>query len=414
MASAAVERPTTPIRLAYFALIALVLSLFSVTYGNAAATKPAQGFAQFVSGLWPLAEAQGVSRKTFDAAFKGVTFNPAVVANTKKQAEFTRPVWQYLASAVSASRVERGRSKADDQDNWIAKAETEFGVPKSIIVGIWGMETEYGAFAGSDNVIRSLASLAYVRYRDDYFRDELIAALVILEAGDIEPKRMVGSWAGAMGQTQFMPSSFQEYAVDFDGRGKRDIWNNSADAIGSTANYLAKHGWKRGLPWGFEVRLPENFELSADDSASLAPFGDFSRRGVRRADGRALPSSGEAQLLMPAGLKGPIFLITSNFKVIKSYNNSTSYALGVALLGDAICGEPGLKASWPTRDHVLTIAEARQMQLALKKIGYDVGVIDGQVGEKMRAAIRAYQEKSGAAPDGYPTLAMLRALNGKH
>ena len=313
-------------------------------------SKTDPGFSQFVSGLLPLAQARGVSRSTFDAAVKGVTFDPRVVAKTNKQAEFVRPIWDYLSSAVSASRIERGRSKSREQDAWLTKAHTEYGVPKTIIMGIWGMETEFGSFAGSDNVIRSLASLAFVHYRGDYFRDELISALVILEEGDIEPRRMVGSWAGAMGQTQFMPSSFEDYAVDFDGAGHRDIWNDAADAIGSTANYLAKHGWVRGLTWGFEVVLPEGFALAARDSATPASFAEFSRRGVRRADGRPMPNDGEAELLMPAGLKGPIFLVTSNFKVIKSYNNSTSYALGVALLGDAIFEEPPLRASWPTKE----------------------------------------------------------------
>jgi lytic murein transglycosylase len=367
-------------------------------------------FAQFVEALWPLAQARGVSRKTFDAAFKGVTFDPRVVARTTTQAEFLQPIWEYLATAVSASRIQRGRAKAESEGKWLGKARLEYGVDTSVIMGIWGMETEFGAFEGSDSVVRALASLAYVHYVGDYFRDELLSALSILEEGDIAPRAMVGSWAGAMGQTQFMPSSFRAYAVDFDGGGRRDIWNDAADAIGSTANFLAKHGWKRDLPWGFEVRLPADFKLSARDSSVPAEFSTFSKRGVTRVDGAAIPSSGEARLLISAGLGGPLFLVTSNFDVIRSYNNSVSYALGVALLGDAIMGGPGVKTAWPIRDRQLTPAQIRELQTKLKKMGYDVGEIDGRAGEMLRTAVCAYQEKNGRTPDGYPTLDLLENI----
>ncbi len=221
---------------------------------------------------------------------------------------------------------------------------------------------------------------------------------------------MRGSWAGAMGQTQFMPSSFTDYAVDFEGHGRRDIWNSAADAIGSTANYLAKHGWIADAPWGFEARLPAKFKLTDADSSRFAPFASFAARGVVRADGHPLPRSGEAELLIPAGLHGPIFLVTANFKTIKSYNNSTAYALGVALLGDAIMGRGGLRARWPVRDPQLGERDVRDMQTRLRDLGYDVGEVDGRVGETLRAALRAYQELIGAPPDGYPTPALLRRM----
>jgi membrane-bound lytic murein transglycosylase B len=333
-----------------------------------------------------------------------------VVAHTETQAEFVKPIWDYLASAVSANRIERAAGAVKQYETWLSKAQHKFGVDSSVIVGIWGLETDFGAFAGSDNVIRALTSLAYVHYRGDYFKDELIAALRILEEGDIAPSRMKGSWAGAMGQTQFMPSSFLEYAVDFDGGGKRDIWTNAPDAIGSTANYLAKHGWKPDQPWGFEVILPDDFVLKDVDSSHTAPFGAFAARGVKRADGKAFPQSGEGELLIAAGLKGPIFLVTPNFKVIKSYNNSTSYALGVALLGDRALGAGPLHAEWPTHDRQLNGAQMREMQTRLKKMGYDVGEIDGKIGESGRAALRSYQEKVGQTPDGYPTLALLLTM----
>jgi lytic murein transglycosylase len=377
------------------------------------APKSPPEFEQFVSDLWPLAETRGISRKTFDAAFKGVTFDSRVIARTSTQAEFVMPIWQYLAGSVSRARIDRGRAKRDAERIWLAKAESEYGVDEAIVMGVWGMETEFGAFEGSDYVIRSLASLAYIRYQGEYCRDELASALSILQEGAIAPREMVGSWAGAMGQTQFMPSSFLAYAVDFDGGGRRDIWTNSADAIGSIANYLAKRGWKKGLPWGFEVRLPAGFKLAREDSSSHAPFAAFASRGVSRADGLAMPSEGEAQLLLPAGLAGPIFLVTSNFYVIKSYNNSTSYALGVALLGDAIARRKELHASWPTRDRILTPAQIRELQTALQELGYEVGKIDGLVGENLQAAVSAYQAKMGLAPDGYPSAHVLRMMKSR-
>ncbi len=380
----------------------------------AAAARPSDAaFHKFVAELWPLAKARGVSRATFDAAFRGVRFDPKILAYTKNQPEFVRPIWQYLASAVSSARIEHGRAKAEEQHAWLVKAEATYGVDPSVVMGIWGMETEFGAFEGSYNVVRSLASLAFVHFRGDYFRDELIAALAILEEGDIGAREMRGSWAGAMGQTQFMPSSFNDYAVDFEGHGRRDIWNSAPDAIGSTANYLAKHGWIAGAPWGFEARLPAGFKLTDADSSRPAPFASFAERGVVRADGGALPRSGEAELLIPAGLAGPIFLVTANFKTIKSYNNSTAYALGVALLGDAIMGRDGLRAPWPVHDAPLGEREIRELQTRLRKLGYDVGEVDGRAGETLRAALRVYQESIGAPPDGYPTPALLRKMRAR-
>ena len=217
---------------------------------------------------------------------------------------------------------------------------------------------------------------------------------------------MRGSWAGAMGQMQFMPSSYLAYAVDFEGHGRRDIWMSDADAIGSTANYLAKHGWTAGLPWGFEVRLPSDFELSDADSSSPAPFSAFAARGVERADGSAWPQSGEGRLMILAGLAGPVFLVTSNFDAIKAYNNSTAYALSVGLLGDAMTSGGSLAAQWPTRDRSPAAIEIRRLQAKLKKMGYAVGEVDGITGDALRSAVRGFQERNGLAPDGYadPTL----------
>lgn len=322
---------------------ALAIGLATVAGGRPALAGP-QDFAAFVASLWPDAHRHGVSRATFDAAFSGVTPDPAVMEKTRRQAEFVKPIGDYLSSAVSSKRIETGREKAADWGRWIVKAETDYGVDRYIVLGVWGLETNFGGFAGNDYVVRSLATLAFARYRGDYFRRELLAALQILQEGHTDPAHMMGSWAGAMGQTQFMPSSFKSYAVDFDGKGRRDIWTSVPDAIGSTANYLRKHGWIAGETWGYEVLLPPGLGKAQGHEAGFAAW---AARGVERADGGAMPASGHASLLLPAGPDGPAFLVTRNFKVIKSYNNSTSYALGVSLLSDRIAGWGPLKGQWP-------------------------------------------------------------------
>ena len=396
-----------PLR-AFIVAIGLSGLAFSTSAAANKAAEPRQPtFREFIDALWPLAEARGVSRATFDSAFAGVSFDPKVVASAQSQPEFVLPIWDYLASAVSAGRIARGHERARSESLWLARAKDTYGVDDSAILGVWGLETDFGSFTGSNNVIRALASLAYVHFQGDTFRDELLSALVILEEGDVAPALMRGSWAGAMGQTQFMPSSYLAYAVAFQRHDRRDIWTSEADAIGSTANYLAKHGWTKGLPWGFEVRLPSQFALRAGDSQSLAPFSSFAARGVQRADGSHLPESGQGRLLILAGLNGPVFLITSNFDVIKSYNNSTAYALSVGLLGDAVMGSsPSLVGRWPSRDRPLTVAQIETLQLKLKKMGYDVGAIDGRNGDMLRSAVCAYQERNGLAPDGYASQAL--------
>jgi membrane-bound lytic murein transglycosylase B len=368
-------------------------------------------FRRFIETLWPLAEARGVSRPTFDSAFAGVTFDPTVAASAASQPEFVRPIWDYVASAVSADRIQRGRDKARSEALWLARARVLYGVDDAVILGVWGLETDFGGFAGSSSIVRSLASLAYIHFQGNYFRDELLSALVILEEGDVAPSLMRGSWAGAMGQTQFMPSSYLSYAVAFQRHDRRDIWTSEADAIGSTANYLAKHGWTKDLPWGFEVRLPAKFALTGADSSSPAPFSSFAARGVVKADGSSLPTSGDGRLLILAGLNGPVFLVTSNFDAIKTYNNSTAYALSVGLLGDAVSGRPGLAAQWPTRDHSLTAAQIQQLQTKLQRMGYDVGKIDGKIGDTLRSAVSAYQERNGLPPDGYANQALLSRIS---
>ena len=409
------ERGRRPFRaLLRGVIVALALSsvALSAGAGGAKSVSPHQPtFREFVDALWPLAEDRGVSRATFDNAFAGVAFDPKVVASAESQPEFVRPIWDYVASAVSPDRVERGRDRARSESLWLARAKETFGVDDAVLLGVWGLETDFGGFVGSNNIIQALASLAYIRFQGDYFRDELLSALAILEEGDIAPSLMRGSWAGAMGQTQFMPSSYLAYAVAFQRHDRRDIWTSEADAIGSTANYLAKHGWTKGLPWGFEVRLPAKFALTTADSSSPAPFSSFAARGVVRADGSPLPESGEGRLLILAGLNGPVFLVTGNFDVIKTYNNSTAYALSVGLLGDAITGGTGLVARWPIHDRPLTSAQIQRLQVKLKKMGYDVGEVDGKIGDTLRSAVCAFQERNGLTPDGYASQALFSRVS---
>jgi membrane-bound lytic murein transglycosylase B len=364
------------------------------------------GFQSFVAALWPEAQARGVSRPTFDAAFRGMTPDPKVLALTRKQSEFVQPIWTYLEGAVAPSRLARGREAASRWSEALAGVERVYGVPRSVVLGVWGMETNFGSFTGGFPVIRSLATLAHARYRGDFFRDELLGALQVLEQERVRSEDMVGSWAGAMGQTQFMPSSFLKFAVDGDGDRTRDIWSSVPDALASTANYLRQHGWQSGLPWGFEVELPEGFDFRNYRHG----FSSWAGLGLRRVDGQALPRSGEATLFLPGGARGPAFLVTDNFAVVKAYNSSDAYALGVLHLGDRVLGGPAIQGAWPTGEPGLDRFQREELQKRLAARGLYAGETDGKLGSKTREALRAFQLKQGLVPDGYANLEALKAL----
>ncbi|GJD94727.1 Tn3 family transposase TnXax1 [Methylobacterium iners] len=382
--------------------------------GGSARAKPAarvleasQDFRGFIESLRPDAEARGVSRATFDAAFRGVTTPDAdVLARTRKQGEFGRPVWDYLVGAVSPGRITRGRAQAARLSATLSRIESETGVPRWIVLAFWGVESDFGASGGSVPTIRALATLAQARHRGTLFRDELLAALAILERGDIAPERMKGSWAGAMGQVQFLPSSFLKHAVDFDGDGSRDIWASEPDALASIAGYLKNLGWNLAFSWGYEVALPEGFDLTR----YRGELGDFARRGVQRTDGGALPAAGQASLFLPGGMGGPVFLITDNFKVIRAYNTSDSYALAVGHLADRLAGGPALAAPWPNAAPRLDKAGLQGVQAALAARGLYAGEADGRAGPKLREAVRQYQIREGITADGYATPALLERL----
>ncbi|MGL4439330.1 MAG: lytic murein transglycosylase [Bosea sp. (in: a-proteobacteria)] len=393
--------------IAFFGLSALVVGPACVTAQaqTPAPATEASGFQRFIQNLWPLAQARGISRATFDAAFRGLTPDASIIALTKKQSEFVAPIWTYLTNAVGGSRVARGQAVMQNNASALASIEQTYGVPKEIVVGIWGMETGYGSFKGDKDVIRSLTTLAAARYRGDFFRDELLTALEMLEKGLAERTDMRGSWAGAMGHTQFMPSSYMKHAVGFGG-GHADVWDKPADALASTANYLKSFGWTPGLPWGVEVALPEGYSYAL----LRGSFTAFAQAGVTRSNGARLPSSGEARLFFPAGHTGPVFLLTANFDVIKTYNSSDAYAMGVGHLGDRIAGRAAIQGNWPVSAPRLTKPQVQQVQRRLKALGLYAGDGDGRVGSGTREAVRQFQSRNGIIPDGYPTPALLARM----
>ncbi|MEN5082087.1 lytic murein transglycosylase [Bosea sp. TWI1241] len=377
----------------------------------AATAVPAQAgsFDGFVQRLWPLAQARGISRKTFQLAFDGVTSDPSIIKLTRRQSEFVAPIWSYLDNAVGGGRIARGQAMVSAHAGVLAQLESRYGVPREIVLGVWGMETNYGSFTGDKDVIRSLATLASIRYRGDFFRDELLVALELLEKGHAGRRELRGSWAGAMGHTQFMPSSYLKYAVDYTGDGHADIWASTSDALASTANYLRQHGWVPGLPWGMEVSVPQGFDHRSD----RASFAAFRAAGVRRVDGRALPSGGEARLFYPAGHTGPAMLLTANFDVIKAYNSSDAYALAVGHLGDRIMGRPALQAAWPKQAPRLDKAGIVDVQRRLAALGLYSHDADGRIGTGTRTAVRAYQLRVGLLADGWPTPALLQRMRAQ-
>ena len=369
------------------------------------------GFARWIEGFKTRARRQGISEATLRAAFRGVQYDPAVIERDRNQSEFTKTLWDYLDTAVSDTRVRNGKAALRKHRRTLERIEARFGVPKEVVTAVWGLESAYGTFRGNDPLVQSLATLAYDGRRGRFFEAQLIAALKILQAGDITPKRMTGSWAGAMGHTQFIPTSYLAYAVDFDGDGRRDIWSDDpTDALASTAAYLSRFGWVKGQPWGVEVKLPRGFDYGQTGMRVRKSPAEWARLGVRDIAGRKVPNHGTASILVPAGARGAAFMIFKNFNVIERYNTADAYVIAVGHLSDRIKGGPAIQASWPRGDRALKFAERKELQRRLTQAGFSTQGVDGKIGPKTIAAVRAYQRSVGLIPDGYASLDILKRL----
>lgn len=367
-------------------------------------------FARWVDAFKVAARASGIDEATLHSAFDNVRLLTRVVDADRAQPEFTRTVWDYLDSAVSSQRIARGQDKLQQFRPAIDAAAARDGVPAEVLVAIWGMESNFGNYTGDIPTIDALATLGFEGRREDWARSQLLAALKILQNGDIARAQMVGSWAGAMGQTQFLPSNFLAYAVDADGDGRRDIWGSVPDVMASTANFLARSGWLAGQPWGVEVRLPQDFDYAQADADVRKPALAWAAQGLQTMDGAPLPALSEGFVLLPAGARGPAFLVGPNFRAILRYNNATSYALGVGLLAQRLAGGPGVQTPWPRDEQALSRSQIQALQTALNARGFNTGTPDGINGPATRNGVRQYQQSLGLPADGYPTLELLQGL----
>ena len=365
-----------------------------------------------LNGLRGQAAQNGVPVAAFDRILANVQPDMEVLAFLDRQPEFRTPIWDYIAGLVDEERVEDGVRAMRQHGNALAAAERRFDVPRNVIAAIWGVESNYGQNMGKRPLLESLTALACNGRRQSFFRGELFSTLKIIHNGDIPASELKGSWAGAFGQTQFIPSTYQRLAVDMDGDGRRDIVNSVADAVGSTGNYLNRAGWRPGLRWGYEVRLPSGFAASAAGRTNKRDISEWRRMGIRQIDGSELPGSGPRAVLIPAGINGPAFLVSRNFDAIYSYNQAESYALAISVLSDRLEGLPGIQAPWPTDDPPLSRAERRELQTQLLRRGYPIGDVDGILGSKSRDAIRDVQRQLGMEASGRAGGKLLRALRG--
>jgi lytic murein transglycosylase len=391
--------------------IALALLALSTLAAPAAAQSD---FRACLAGLKGQAAAKGVSAATYDAVTSGVQPDMKILELMDNQPEFKTPIWDYLGFLVDDERVEEGRAAMRRAAQALATAESRFGVDRYIIAGVWGVESNFGKDIGGRPLVQSLATLSCVpNRRQGYFRGEFFATLQIIERGDIRPERLNGSWAGAFGHTQFMPSTFLRLAIDLDGDGRRDVVDSVADAVGSTANFLKKAGWSAGIPWGYEVEIPETFNAGLAGRKNKRPVSSWGAMGVKRIDGRPLSGDYAGAILLPAGKAGPAFLVTRNFDALYSYNAAESYGLAIAVLSDRLRGGPGIQAAWPTDDPPLSRAQRRELQSLLAARGHDVGEPDGKIGQKTRDAIKQIEGQLGMRQTGRPGGKVLQALKGR-
>lgn len=359
------------------------------------------------------AATRGVPAASFDRFMAGVTADRSVLDLLNAQPEFTTPIWDYLAGLVDDERVADGRTMLDTHRDLLARVEREYGVDPATVVAVWGVESDFGRISGRRPLLQSLSTLSCFGRRQEFFRGEFIATLKLLHDGDLRDPGITGSWAGAFGHTQFMPTTYARIAVDFDGDGRRDLVTSIPDALASTANYLKRSGWQTGRPWGHEVKLPANFDTSLAGRTSRRPLSDWVARGVTRVDGAPLTASDtRSALILPAGRNGPAFVVFRNYDAIYSYNAAESYALAIATLADRLRGGSGLATPWPTDDPGLSRAQRRELQGLLLARGHDIGAVDGMIGTNTRRAIRDEQQRLGIQPaDGRAGQKILRALS---
>jgi len=403
------------------AIGALVLAVPVTAFVVAApqAGRASSDFDRWVRAQWPAARSAGVGWSTYRAAFRGLRLDRDVIAKAQRQPEFTTFIGDYVDRRVAELRIENGRAEKRKWDRWLDRIEARYGVDRHVVLAIWGIESAYGKVLDNPKIvkgtIRSLATLAYLGgSRARYAKRQLVAALKIIEEGDVAPRHMTGSWAGAMGHTQFIPTTYEAYAVDMDGDGKRNIWTSVPDALASTANYLMKAGWEKGKTWGYEVAMPRSFNYRIADKDKVMTLAEWHKLGIRRSGGRSFPRPGdEARLFLPAGAHGPAFLLLRNFRVIKRYNNADAYALAVGHLADRIRGGDDFRRDWPEDEIRLVERHKKELQRLLTRRGYAVGAIDGKLGVKTRSAIRRFQRSKGLIADGHPSLRLIRRLRGE-
>ncbi len=394
----------------------VLFAIFALwTAGIAPALAQNPNFITWLEGFRAEATAAGVSAEVFDAAFEGVTVNQRVYELNDNQPEFSRAIWSYLDSALSEVRITSGRAKMAEQASLLSLIEQAYGVDEEIIVAIWGLESSYGAILGNYDTIQALATLAFEGRRTSFGRTQLIGALKIIQNGYAHRDELKGSWAGAMGHTQFIPTTYLSYAVDHDADGKRDIWNNLGDVFASTANYLSISGYRQNEAWGSEARLPDGFDYALADASIRKPLVEWAAMGLTQPHGASLlerfDPNMRSRVILPAGARGPAFLVFDNFGAILKYNRSTAYALAVGLLSEEVAGRSGRVATlWPREDKPLALDDRKALQQALIDRGYDPGPVDGIIGAGTKRALRAWQKAAGLPADGYASLAVLNAL----
>jgi membrane-bound lytic murein transglycosylase B len=390
--------------------------IFALALCSLLASGPAMADAKFEAfiqnSIWPQVKAAGVSRDLFDRAFAGITEpDPTVLKLAQTQPEFTSTTSEYLSKAVTPIRIETGKAMKVENAALLDAIEKKYGVNRGVLLGIWGMESNFGKDKGSMSVMRSLATLIYAGRKRDYARGQIVAAFKILQRGIQSPDNFTGSWAAAMGHTQFIPTSYVSYAVDWDGDGKKDIWGSKEDALASTANYLAKAGWTADRPWGWEVKLPANFNRGLIGRLHWKSVADWSKQGIVPATARKFGAmQAQAFVMIPQGIEGPAFLVTKNFLAIMDYNLSHSYAIAVGHLGDRIAGGAAIQAAWPDVNFDLSFAERVEMQKRLSASGFETGGADGRFGARTYEAVLGFQKKVGAPLDGNPSRKVLELL----